>query len=167
MDARIREQIDQLRRLTVGGLKERHLELFGYESRSSNKRHLFRRLAWRLQALAEGDLSERARQRALEITDDADLRVRPPQAFLDELEDDERVVKQRLPPAPDDRLPLPGTLLTRHWQGEKVVVKVLDGGFEHRGRFYKSLSAVASEIAGTRWNGYAFFGLTRGKRNGR
>src|SRR5437763_1361393 len=46
-------------------------ELFGEESRSSNHAHLFRRIAWRLQAKAQGDLSERARKRALELAEDA------------------------------------------------------------------------------------------------
>jgi hypothetical protein len=39
------------------------------------------------------------------------------------------------------------------------VVKILDNGFEYDGRRFPSLSAVAGEITGTRWNGFAFFGL--------
>jgi hypothetical protein len=56
-------------------LRARFEELFGEESRSSNHAHLFRRIAWRLQANAEGDLSERARKRALELAEDAGLRA--------------------------------------------------------------------------------------------
>jgi hypothetical protein len=41
------------------------------------------------------------------------------------------------------------------------VVRVLDEGFEFEGRLYKSLSKIATEIAGTRWNGFTFFGLDR------
>ena len=52
--------------------------MFGEESRSNHKQFLFRRIAWRIQALAEGGLSERARRRALEIANDADLRIRAP-----------------------------------------------------------------------------------------
>jgi len=74
----IRAEIEALQSMTVGRLRERYAEVFGEPSRSYNKQFLFRRVAWRIQALAEGGLSERARQRALEIANDADLRVRPP-----------------------------------------------------------------------------------------
>jgi hypothetical protein len=73
MNASVLKEIEGLRRLTVGGLRERYREAFGEESRSGHKDYLFRRIAWRLQANAEGGLSERARRRALEIANDADL----------------------------------------------------------------------------------------------
>ncbi len=54
----------------------------------------------------------------------------------------------------------PGTKLVRFWKGERHTVTVLDdGGFSHKGKKYTSLSEVASTIAGSRWNGWAFFGL--------
>jgi hypothetical protein len=81
MDAAVMKEIEQLRRLTVGGLRLKYREVFGEESRSNSKDFLFRRIAWRLQAVAEGDLSERARRRALEIANDADLRIRAPKDF--------------------------------------------------------------------------------------
>lgn|GEM_PF-6251861 len=65
-------------RMTVGELRAKYREVFGEESRSNHKQFLFRRIAWRVQALAEGGLSERARRRALEIASDADLRIRAP-----------------------------------------------------------------------------------------
>lgn len=52
-----------------------------------------------------------------------------------------------------------GATLRRTWNGEDHVVTVVDGGFEWNGRRFKSLSAVATSIAGTRWNGPRFFGL--------
>ena len=76
--------IEQLRGSTVAALKIRFRELFGEESKSSNKQFLFRRIAWRMQANAEGDLSERARRRASEIASDADLRTRAPKGFVTE-----------------------------------------------------------------------------------
>jgi hypothetical protein len=63
-----------LERLTVGQLRQRFAELFGEATHASNRTWLVKRIAWRLQALAEGDLSERARQRAQELARDADLR---------------------------------------------------------------------------------------------
>src|SRR5437763_7139220 len=70
--------IERLRKLKTKALQARYRELFGEESRSSNRAHLFRRIAWRLHARAQGELSERARQRAAELANDADLRLRAP-----------------------------------------------------------------------------------------
>jgi hypothetical protein len=78
MDVKVRNEIEELHSLSTKRLQHRFAELFGYESRSNHRQYLFRRIAWRLQALAEGDLSERARARALEIANDADLRIRTP-----------------------------------------------------------------------------------------
>ena len=63
----LREQIEGLRHMTVGQLKDRYREVFGEDSRFNHKQFLFRRVAWRIQANVEGGLSERARRRALEI----------------------------------------------------------------------------------------------------
>ena len=149
--------------LTVNGLREKYREVFGEDSRSNHKDYLFRRVAWRLQANAEGDLSERARQRALEIANDADLRVRAPKS-LRGAEADNRTTVTPINGARDSRLPKAGTLLTREFKGKVHVVKVLDDGFEYESQRYKSLSAIATEIAGTRWNGFVFFGLDKEAR---
>src|SRR5580692_8501575 len=74
--------LEALPNLKVAELRKRYRELFGEESKSSNKQFLFRRIAWRLQAAGEGDLSERARRRATEIADDRDLRIRAPRDFV-------------------------------------------------------------------------------------
>jgi len=76
--ASIRYEIDHLRHKTVAELKVRYLDLFGEASRSNHKQFLIRRVAWRIQALTEGDLSERARERALSLARDADLRLSAP-----------------------------------------------------------------------------------------
>jgi hypothetical protein len=136
-------------------------EVFAEESRCRHREHLFRRIAWRLQALAEGDLTERARERASQIARDADLRMVAPRGFF--LVEGEPVRTTRgagnRRPA-DDRLPLPGTLLSRQWKGRTLLVEVLADGFRFENRHYTSLSAIAVAITGTRWNGLAFFRLT-------
>ena len=159
MDAKVKTQIGELHSLSTKRLQERFEELFRYETRSNHRQYLFRRIAWRLQALAEGDLSERARSRALEIANDADLRICAPKSVLEAAP--EREQRTRIKPSEDDRLPIAGTLLTRDYQGKTVVVKVLDQGFEHRGEVYKSLSAIARHVTGTNWNGFAFFNVKR------
>ena len=59
----------------------------------------------------------------------------------------------------DDRLPPPGSILTRKYKGGVVQVKVLDDGFEHAGEVFASLSAVAKAITGSHCNGFLFFRL--------
>ena len=151
--------LEGLKDLKVTQLKMRYRELFGEESKSSNKQFLFRRIAWRLQANNEGDLSERARLRAAEIADERDLRVRAPKAFLARPDFKLWNIDRTRPPK-DGRLPLPGSLLTRRVGDTQIVVKVLRDGFEYQSRRYRSLSAIAREVTGTRWNGLLFFGLT-------
>jgi hypothetical protein len=158
MNATVLKEIEQLRGLTVNGLREKYREVFSEDTRSGNKDYLFRRIAWRLQANAEGDLSERARRRALEIANDADLRVRAPKAGGGA---PERTAVTAINGRRDSRLPKAGTLLTREFKGKVHVVTVLAEGFEYEGRQYGSLSRIATEIAGTRWNGFAFFALDR------
>ena len=158
-------QIEEVQRMTVRELHEKYREIFGEESRSNHRQFLIRRIAWRLQALAEGGLSERARQRALEIANDTDLRIRAPRNFLKPEGNDEadRTVVSRLQGSKDERLPMPGTELTREYRGQRVVVRVLDDGFEYNGRCFRSLSSIASEVTGVRWHGFLFFGLNGGK----
>src|SRR5256885_15185025 len=97
-EIRIREQIENLRHKTVGQLKHEYQVAFGEESRSNHKQFLFRRIAWRIQANAWGGLSERARRRALEIANDADLRIRAPKNFLKEELDPRRAAETRIEP---------------------------------------------------------------------
>lgn len=52
-----------------------------------------------------------------------------------------------------------GATLSRQWKGEQVTVEVVESGFRWNGRTFRSLSAVATAIAGSRWNGPKFFGL--------
>ena len=153
--------IEQLRTLNVIALQKKYQHLFGDQSRSSNKQYLFRRIAWRLQANAEGGLSERACHRAVQIADEADLRTRAPKGFLSAQVP--AVATSTTDPSQlqrDARLPASGSLLTRRLNDRQIVVKVLAEGFEFESRHYRSLSAIAREVTGTRWNGLLFFGLT-------
>jgi hypothetical protein len=61
--------------------------------------------------------------------------------------------------AADNRLPLPGALLTRDYKGRRIVVRVLPKGFEYGGEVYRSLSAIAQKVTGSHWNGWLFFGI--------
>ena len=156
----IRKEIEKLRSLTAAQLKIKYREVFGEDTRSNHRQFLFRRIAWRIQANAWGGLSERARQRALEIANDSDLRIRAPKNFLKGI-DDGKSIELRVPKTGiDPRLPLPGTDLIRRYREKDVIVRVRgDGAFECGGRIYTSLSNAVTEATGTRWNGFVFFGL--------
>lgn len=168
MEATTYQEVQGLSRMTVGELREKYIEVFGGETRSYHKEFLRKRIAWRIQALAEGDLSERARRRAEELANDADLRTRAPRdpVASGSAEVKGRTATGRISPSCDPRLPLPGTLLSREFKGCDIVVKVLDNGFEFDGRRYKSLSAIAQEVTGSKWNGFLFFGIADGAAKG-
>jgi hypothetical protein len=164
MNAELNQHIDQLRHLTMAQLKLKYRELFGQASHSNHKDYLFRRVAWRVQALAEGGLSERARRYAQELATDADLRLCAPKPMT------------ATPPAVlvaggsrqrDPRVPAPGTKLIKQYKDETLTVTVLEDGYQYRERVYKSLSAIARQVTGTQWYGYLFFGLRLGQEQGR
>jgi hypothetical protein len=160
-------EVAALRQLNAKELRQRYAELFGQSTHTGNKTWLIRRIAWRLQALAQGDLSERARRRAAELANDADLRLGPPQPARAP-----RAAKHPAATTPttpvgverDRRLPPPGTVLSRPYKGQVLQVLVRSDGFEFDGRVFPSLSAAAKAITGTHCNGFLFFFGAR--RNG-
>jgi len=156
MNGELNQHIDQLRHMTTTQLQLKYRELFGQTSHSNHKDYLFRRVAWRLQALAEGGLSERARQIAREIATDAELRLCAPKKVIG-TQPTVRIANasRQL----DSRVPAPGTQLIKRYKNATLTVTVLEDGFQYGERVYKSLSAIARHVTGTQWNGYLFFGL--------
>jgi Protein of unknown function (DUF2924) len=155
----IGQQLRELQRLTTPQLRGRYAELFGEHTPANNRTWLLKRIAWRLQALAEGGLSERARQRAAEQANDADLRMNPPAPPRTPKPAPDQPATRAEPAALDRRLPPPGTVLTRPDKGLTLQVEVLPRGFAYQGQVFKSLSAVAKAITGSHCNGYSFSGL--------
>jgi len=153
-------QLAVLREMTVGQLCERYREVFGEPTRSRNKDHLRKKIAWRIQELAEGGLSEHTLARIAELAPNAPVRWRASNGGGAVPTAEPDMVR-------DPLLPAPGTVLVREHQGVEHRVTVLEEGFEFRGARYRSLSKVAQEITGTRWNGYLFFRLkSRAKGRG-
>lgn len=164
------KELGGLERMTVGELQARYVEVFGEAPRSRHRQYLVRRIAWRLQANAEGGLSERAQQRAAELADPAEARTTPPRGErgghgapashdgVVRADDGGRgatLARERC----DPRLPPIGTVLTRRYKGRTLAVTVAAGGFVYEGERYASLSAVAKAITGSHMNGFRFFGL--------
>ena len=157
MSPEVRRQVAALEDLTVPELRERYAEVFGETTRGRHRRHLIKRVTWGLQAREEGGLSEKALNRARELARDSDLRLLAPSPAACP----GKTVSGRLQSNHDPRVPIPGTVLTRQYKGCEIVVTVLEEGFEYEGEVYRSLSAVANTVTGTRWNGYGFFRLLK------
>jgi hypothetical protein len=159
MHPNLAKEIDALAQLRVSELRAKFAAVFGESTQAHNKVWLVKRIAWRLQALAEGDLSQRARQRAAELIHDADLRLSPPRADSASSAPPALSAPALHVPA-DDRLPRPGTILTRRYKGRTLQVHVLDHGFRFEDQVYRSLSAVAKAVTGSHCSGHLFFRLT-------
>lgn len=149
------QQLAALERMSVTDLRRRYAEVFGEATNAGNRVWLIKRIAWRIQSLADGTLSERAVRRAEELARDADLRTTAPKSAAP-------VATGIVPRSDtDNRLPPPGTVLTRVYKGRPLKVTVLSTGFEFEGTVYPTLSAAAKAITGSHVNGFAFFGLAR------
>jgi hypothetical protein len=158
MDSLIAAEIARLEKATVSSLVAKFEEIFGQQCRSRNKRYLIRRIAWRLQANAEGGLSDRALKRAAELALDSEVRVTPPKNYEPPRIE---VANVESPQVRDKRLPPSGSYLQRQYKGQPIRVLVLEDGFEYEGRRFNSLTAVANAITGSHVNGYQFFRLWR------
>ncbi len=132
-----------LKAMPMPDLKAEWRTLFQTEPPQFNRRALENRLAYRIQELAYGGLKPETRRR-LEA--------------LGDIYDSGNVATRRIR---HDAKPVAGTRLVREYQGVEHTVTVLADGYEWQGRPYRSLSAIARAITGTRWNGLVFFGLKR------
>ena len=122
-------------------LKRQWRDLFETEPPPYNRRFLESRLAYRIQELAYGGLKPETIARL---------------AALGQQLDGGNMVLRR---TRAEEKPISGTRLIREWQGVEHCLTVRDHDYEYQGRPYKSLSAAARAITGTRWNGWVFFGL--------
>ena len=160
MHETIAATVKELGQMTVPQLKQRYAEVFGEPTRTSHKQYLIKRIVWRMQALKEGDLSERARRRAVELADDAEIRLTAPRP-RDPVGG--TVMTAAFDGGRPDSFPKPGSVLRREYKGRAIVVRVLPRGFEYEGEVYRSLTAIAQKVTGAHWNGVSFFGLPSAK----
>jgi hypothetical protein len=148
-------QIAELHQLPMRDLRDRWRALIGADPPRYNRSFFVRRLAYRLQELAYGGLSQAARARMNELLTQAgcnEIGASRPR---------KQVTSGRR------ELPVAGTRLIREWNGQPHEVTAVPGGFAYRGRRYRSLTAIAELITGTHWNGPSFFGVRASARKER
>lgn len=148
-------EVSQMQRMTVNELRLKFAEVHGESTNSRHKVWLIKRIAWRMQANIEGVLSERARKRAIEIANDADIRITPPRERKT-TQTETATVHVPVDSKPKKSLSV-GQSLMRNYKGQNIVVLVKKDGFEWEGQKYKSLTAVAKAVTGKHWNGFNFF----------
>jgi hypothetical protein len=148
LDQTVLSRLAGLKALSVKELKAEWERLIGTAAPNNSRVFLELRIAYRLQELTYGG-PDRDTRRMLDL-------------LADEVEGHNRRKHQ----IADPRNPVAGTKLLREWDGIEHTVTVLKDGFDWKGRRFKSLSAVAREITGTRWNGYRFFGLRERMQEG-
>ena len=160
MDNSVIRRIHRLRQMTVGELRLEWEKLYGEPTRSRNRDYLWKRLAWRIQELAHGGLSDRAEQRLEQLAPDGFVRARTPAKVIP-------VTDPEPAPGPrrDPRLPAPGTVITKAYKGNELRVVVRDDGIEYDGAMFPTFTALAKHVTGSKSiNGKLFFGLTERKR---
>lgn len=165
----LHDEIAHLATLTTRDLERRHEMLFGRKPETNHRQFLFRKIAWRIQAEREGGLSESTKQLAAAISQEAPLRTRMITNAAKRLAGmvPDQTATTTLAPGHDSRLPMPGGVIVKQFKGETLFVKVTADGFEFRDRRYTSLSAIAFDITGTKWNGFVFFGCNKERAHGR
>ena len=155
MENTLVEQIMDLKTKSLNELKAKYVELFeGKKAPSSNKTCLWRKIAYRLQEIEYQGLPEDVQNQINDLIERYDpvnnKSLRPPDPKKD------AGVK---PSTRDKRLPIPGSVITKHYKDRILEIKVLEKGFEFENKYYKTLSSIASQVTGAHCNGYLFFNL--------
>ena len=147
-------QLLALKEMKIEELLAKYKEIFKDQKPSAiNVEYLRKQIAYRLQELAYGGLSNEARTRLEQLINVYDpinnrllRKVKNPNGSKTETNRDRR-------------LPIPGSMITKVYKGNAIKVKVLEKGFEYENKHYRSLSQIANIITNNHWNGFLFFSL--------
>ena len=162
MAINVAKKVATLRHMTVSDLRDRYNDVFGEDTHVRNKQWLIKRIAWKLQANAEEDISERARRLAHQIAMETDIRTSLPRVNRPATTETLETATTTISPPADDRIPLPGAALVKTYKGLSIQVMVRPNSFEFEGTQYKSLTAIARVVSGQKnINGFQFFGLCK------
>lgn len=148
------KEISELRAMNAHELAEKYEELFGKKPRIKHREWLWKRLAWKIQEQRFGGLPDVSRRHLSVLMKEIELPIQPKKRS--------HTGQRRVPKTPNQLAV--GTTLTRTWHGHEYRATVLENGIEYDGVVYRSLSAVAKEITGSKWNGRLFWGLTKRSR---
>jgi hypothetical protein len=132
-------QLAALQKMKLSELQEKWRDLYGAEPPNFKSTFLKKRLAYRIQELFYGGLEESVKAKLKEIASNESQKTKS------KVEVNGKI--------------LPGTRFVREWKGQIYETTVRDDGFEFNGQMYRSLSAIATAITGTRWNGRKWWGL--------
>lgn len=145
-----------LKKASLSEIQAQYKELFASDAPCANKPYLIKKIAYRLQEMTCGCLSDEAKTQIIELIEKYDpinnKALRPQVVSAGK-----SVVS--IPFMRDKRLPIPGTIIHKKYKGRDIHVKVLDKGFEYKDKYYRSLTAIAFELTGAHWNGFSFFSL--------
>ena len=149
-------EILALKEIPLSELEKKYEEIFdGKKTPSNNKVYLWRKIAYRIQELKYGRLHSEAQCKIEEFIQKYDpvnnKALRHDNAFPERSKNGSF--------SRDKRLPIPGTVITKNYKGNNILVKILEHGFEYNNKIYKSLTGIAKEVTGAHWNGYLFFNL--------
>lgn len=155
MQANTTEHIEGLKTAGTEQLAEHYRQHFGNKAAPGNRTFLIRQLAYQIQERALGGLSTAEKDRIRELIKAYD----PINKLAVKTGSRDRTGGR------DNRLPTPGSFITKKYKGKRIDVKVLEQGFEYQSTIYSNLSAVAEAVTGAHWNGFAFFGVKNRGRN--
>lgn len=154
MSETIASQVARLQKMTVAELRVEWERVFGEPTKQRHRVYLWKRLARAIQ----GDTGPK-------LTDEEEAKITEYRAMLQEMPYEkwfpgkQRGKAKPKKPVRDRRMPSAGSVITRVYKGQEIIVRVLEDGFEYEKVWYRSLSAVAKAVTGTTWNGWTFFGL--------
>ncbi len=147
------KEVSALNDKPLKDLKEKYQKLYGPKKTVPvNRTFLVKRIVYKLQEQKHGGLSQAAKDKA-----DALIKKHDPVNNKSAKSKNGEAKKANR----DPRLPIPGSVITKTYKGKKLEVKVLEKGFDYKGKVYRSLSAIAKDITGNIWNGFLFWGLCK------
>lgn len=151
------EELDRLKGKNLEELQAQFVQIFGKKADSTNDTFLRRKIAYRLQEYELGGLSKKAKARLAELIEKYDPinnKALRPKVTAGGRE------ATTLPSMRDKRLPIPGTIIRRKYKDRTIEVRVLEKGFEYKGKYFRSLTGIVLELTGCQhWNGFKFFGM--------
>ncbi|MDR3179302.1 MAG: DUF2924 domain-containing protein [Holosporaceae bacterium] len=135
-DFKVLKQILELETKSINELTKLWESFYDHKPMSHSKTYMVSKIAYKIQELAYGGLSVETRKRL----DDQSLSING------------KIVKKKYKP-------LIGSKIVKEYHDKTYEILVVEGGFSFKGEVFKSLSAIANKITGTKWNGLKFFGI--------